>query len=431
MNWFANLKLATKLGLLSTFIAVVASLCGVVIVQTFLSFKNVTNEAQITSSIVVTILTIMIGVIVLILMNIYISRITAKPLMKITKALDLVATGDMGVEALFADDNRQRLHRNDEIGILLRSLFNLVDSTKEQIEKTRLIAGGDLTTNIKVRSQNDMLSMALSGLTENLNYLITGIASSANEVAAGANMVADTSATLSQGALVQADSAQELSVTIDTISKQTELNAQNAESVNKYAQKAKEMASHGNAQMQNVLKAMEDINTSSGKINNVIKVIDDIAFQTNILALNAAIEASRAGTQGKGFAVVAEEVRHLSNKSVGAVKESSQLISNTLEKIKAGMDSVINAAATFEDILHEIEMIAKNVQTIEFSSTQQVQSISLINQGIVQVSQVIQENAASSEESAAASVQLSSQAEHLTEMVNVFKVFNNNALSIK
>lgn len=289
------------------------------------------------------------------------------------------------------------------------------------------IAGGNLNVSIDVDSKDEVgaLTEAIKVMTDNLNEVMRNINSSAEQVASGSRQVSDSSIALSQGATEQASSIEELTASLEEISSQTKLNAENAGQANGLAEAAKTNAVEGNTQMQEMLKAMEEINISSSNISKIIKVIDDIAFQTNILALNAAVEAARAGQHGKGFAVVAEEVRNLAARSANAAKETTDMIEGSIKKVEGGTKIAKETAEALSKIFHGVEKVAKLVGDISVASNEQASGIAQVNQGIIQVSQVVQSNSATSEESAAASEELSSQAALLKEMVGKFKLRHN------
>ena len=357
---------------------------------------------------------IIIVIIICLVLSIIITSSIVKPINKLVKVADILASGDVDVNVVTKS--------NDEIGDLTRSFGRMIETISQQAIAAERIADGDLTVEVEVRSEKDLLNKRLHQMVENNNEILSSIASASEQVAVGAKQVSDASISLSEGATEQASSIEELTASIEEISSQTELNAQNATQANTFAEAAKINASESNDQMKAMLTAMEDINESSSSIYKIIKVIDDIAFQTNILALNAAVEAARAGQHGKGFAVVAEEVRTLAARSASAAKETADMIEGSLKKAEGGTVIAKETAESLNNIVIEIEKVANLVGDIAVASNEQASGISQINQGIIQVSQVIQANSATSEESAAASEELSSQAILLKETVSKFKL---------
>jgi len=357
---------------------------------------------------------IIIVIIICLVLSIIITSSIVKPINKLVKVADILASGDVDVNVVTKS--------NDEIGDLTRSFGRMIETISQQAIAAERIADGDLTVEVEVRSEKDLLNKKLHQMVENNNEILSSIASASEQVAVGAKQVSDASISLSEGATEQASSIEELTASIEEISSQTELNAQNATQANTLAEAAKINASESNDQMKAMLTAMEDINESSSSIYKIIKVIDDIAFQTNILALNAAVEAARAGQHGKGFAVVAEEVRTLAARSASAAKETADMIEGSLKKAEGGTVIAKETAESLNNIVIEIEKVANLVGDIAVASNEQASGISQINQGIIQVSQVIQANSATSEESAAASEELSSQAILLKETVSKFKL---------
>ena len=310
----------------------------------------------------------------------------------------------------------------NEIGDVARAAGGIIGHLSHLESVIGSLAGGDLTVEVKTLGPNDKIGISLEQLVVRFNEMFAAIDSSVNEVHSGAAQISAGSQSLAQGSAEQASVVEELSAEISVIAKNITDNAEMAKQAANLGDTIKKNAEKGSFQMDEMMKAVKQINDASQSISKIIKVIDDIAFQTNILALNAAVEAARAGQHGKGFAVVAEEVRNLAGKSAEAAKETSELIANSTVKTELGAKIANETAASLTEIVAGIKESSEIINKIAASSEEQSQGITQINHGIEQVASVVQSNSATAEQSASASEEMSGQSAMLEELVARFKL---------
>lgn len=226
---------------------------------------------------------------------------------------------------------------------------------------------------------------------------------------------------LSESSTESAASLEETVASLEEMTSMVQMNSDHAREAAALAQTSRDSAEKGEREIKTLVESMQGISQASKKIEEIIHVIDDIAFQTNLLALNAAVEAARAGEQGKGFAVVADAVRTLAQKSAEAAKDITGLIKDSVSKIEKGTDIADKSGVVMQDIVSSVKKVSDLANEIASASSEQTSGIQQISKAMNQLDQGAQSNAASSEEIASTSEEISSQAvqmQQLTETLN-------------
>jgi methyl-accepting chemotaxis protein len=282
----------------------------------------------------------------------------------------------------------------------------------------------DLTVRLAVASQDEvgMLARAYNVFLENLHRLVHDIRDTATHVGTASHQLSGAATQLSAGAQQHASSLEETAASLEEITGTVKQNADNARHANQLAQGARDTAESGGRVVARAVTAMEEISRSSHKISEIITVIDEIAFQTNLLALNAAVEAARAGEQGRGFAVVAAEVRSLAQRSAEAAREIKGLIRESVQKVEDGSTLVGQSGQALDEIVRSVKRVTDIIAEIAAASQEQSQGIDQVNKAVGQMDQVVQSNAAQTEELSATARLLASQAAELQKLVGRFKL---------
>jgi len=356
-----------------------------------------------------------------IVMIIVITGIAVVMIKKITTNLKELQ-GAAGAMAKGQIDIAVEKKNNDEFGELIDDVGQLVQGIAVQTEVAKQVAEGNLTVEVTPRSDVDVMGIALKQMVVKNRKTLGNIKEAAYQVTTSSSQVASASEALAQGSTEQASAIEEITASIDDVAEKTKQNASQANEAAVMMSKTITEVKKGNEEMEQMVVAMQEINESSENISKIIKVIDDIAFQTNILALNAAVEAARAGDAGKGFAVVAEEVRNLAAKSAAAAAETAEMIEGSIQKVAAGAKIANGTAEALEQISARVQKCEVLVGEIAESSNFQATAIAQIDQAIEQVSMVVQNNSATSEECAAAAQEMAEQAGVVRELVSVYKL---------
>lgn len=309
------------------------------------------------------------------LVAIYIKTIT-KPLISLVLFAKEISQGNLVYE-------HQNINREDELGMLANSFFNMRDVLLDIIMKVRV---------------------------------------SADEITNSARALSKDSEDLSRRTDTQASSLQETASSMEEMASTIVSSTNKSVDGNKMMINSKASIEHAGSIILDTVQNIEEVNEASTKIKNITKIIEDIAFQTNILALNAAVEAARAGDQGKGFAVVASEVRNLAQTTQSSVKDITSLVDNAYEKITKATESARESQEIFKDIQDKIDVTSKLMDDISTTALEQQAGVQQVNKAITDMDAVTQQNAALVEHTSASSSSLLNQAEELVNAMSFFKV---------
>ncbi|WP_192030105.1 methyl-accepting chemotaxis protein [Pseudomarimonas arenosa] len=286
------------------------------------------------------------------------------------------------------------------------------------------LAEGDLTRRVEERFSGAFAEMAehANQTVDRLAQIVGQIQSAVSVIDSAASEISSGNADLSERSEQQAANLEETASSVEQLTATVQQNAANARSGRQVAESVSDIAQRGGDTVRQAVNTMRDITAASKQIEDIISVMDGIAFQTNILALNAAVEAARAGEQGRGFAVVASEVRALAQRSATSAKEIKQLIADSVQAVEKGALQVNEAGETIGRLVAEVGQVSTLMSEISAASDEQASGIGQVSNTINHLDSTTQQNAALVEQASAAARALSEEASKLGEAVSVFRL---------
>ena len=344
-----------------------------------------------------------------------------EPILKVSDQMAVLAGGEFHVELDMEADESEVGKMVASIAFMKKNLLGMIKEITQTLEK---MGNGNYQIEIRQEYVGEFVTIkeSFEQIGEKMRETIKTIRNVAGQIDSGSEQLAYAAQDLAENCTLQASQVSELMTAFDAMTRSMEENAHEAEKSAQMASTAGMTLEKGNVKLQELKSSIQEIGRCSEQISTIIEAIEDIASQTNLLALNAAIEAARAGEAGKGFAVVAEQVKNLANESANAAGRTTELIETTVsvmnksisiaEETENNMNVVMTDAKEATEKMGQIEQILKR-------DTLRMQEL---NENVSQVSAAVDNNSATSQETAAVSEQQKVQVETMVDFMNRFVI---------
>lgn len=343
------------------------------------------------------------------------------PIQKVSEQMAVLAEGDFHTALDLAEDDSEVGSMVTAIAFMKKNLLAMVEEITQILEEM-----GDGNYKIQVRQEyvGEFVSIkeSFQRISAKMQETFLTIRDVSGQIDSGSEQLACAAQDLAESCTVQASQVSELMIVFEGMTESMEHNTQAAEESARLALEAGDTLTRGNGKMQELKEAIQEVGRCSEQIGTIIEAIEEIASQTNLLALNAAIEAARAGEAGRGFAVVAEQVKNLANESSAAAGRTTKLIETTVSAMDRSIQIADETAASMNEVMTDAKAATEKMEQIAQMLKRDAARMHDMNENVAQVSAAVDNNSATSQETAAVSEEQKAQVESMVELMARFEI---------
>lgn len=344
-----------------------------------------------------------------------------EPIQKVSDQMAVLAAGDFHTPLALEEDDSEVGKMVSAIAFMKKNLLAMVAEITKTLEE---MGNGNYRIEIKQEYVGEFVSIkeSFQQIGEKMRQTLQTIRNVSEQIESGSEQLACAAQDLAENCTTQASQVSELMVAFEGMTRSMEENSQEAEESAKIASAAGVTLAKGNEKMEELKDAIQEISRCSKEISSIIEAIEKIATQTNFLALNAAIEAARAGEAGRGFAVVAEQVKNLANESAKAAGKTTELIETTVSVMDRSIAIADETAENMGTVMTDAKAATEKMEQIVEILKKDALQMRDMNENVVAVSGAVDNNSATSEETAAVSEEQKTQVEAMVRLMEQFSI---------
>lgn len=343
------------------------------------------------------------------------------PIVKVSDQMTELAKGSFAKEMDMQPDESEVGKMVEAIIFMKQNFSSMIHEISDVLDQ---MGSGNYHVEVTQEYVGEFVKIkdSLIKIVADMKQVLQTIKDTATEVDGGSEQLSKAAMDLADGCTIQSTKVTEVVEMVRKMASSMEEKAQDAQDTVMISSQAGELLMSGNQKMQDLKVAITEISKCSEEISTIIATIEDISSQTNLLSLNASIEAARAGEAGRGFAVVAEQVKKLAEESAQAAGETTVLIEKTVETVEKGIAIADETVRNMEEVMVGAKASTEKMAQMAEELREEANNMYIINENVSAVAEIVDNNSATSQETAAVSEEQTAQVATMVQMLSQFKI---------